>query len=145
MSCFLAFSLALIFLPLCLPAFNSLAIKSLSFENLLNGTLASAYFTLFLATGLLAGLYPAFILSGFNPVKTLYGRFRFSGKNLLQRTLVVVQFSLAAFLIMATITIYSQFDFLTTYDLGYDDQDLVMVHKHPITRNQFKLFKEALE
>ena len=144
-TCFLAFALALILLPLCLPVFNSLAIKSLSFENFLNAKLASAYFTLFIATGLLAGLYPAFILSGFNPVKTLYGRFRFSGKNLLQRTLVVVQFSLAAFLIMATITIYSQFDFLTTYDLGYDDQDLVMVHKHPITRNQFKLFKEALE
>ena len=142
--CFLAFALAIIFLPLCLPIFNSLAVKSLSVANLFNAKLLLYYFILFAATGLLAGLYPAFILSGFNPVKILYGRFRFSGKSFLQRSLVVVQFSLAAFLIMATITIYSQFDFLTTYDLGYDDKDLVMVSKYPITRNQLKVFKEAL-
>jgi ABC-type antimicrobial peptide transport system permease subunit len=144
-TCFLAFAIALVFVPLCLPVFNALAVKSLSFENLLSAKLLAAYFLLFATTGILAGLYPALILSGFNPVKTLYGRFRFSGKNFLQRALVIVQFSLAAFLIMATITIYSQFDFLTSYDLGYDDKDLVMVNKHPITPNQFKVFKDALE
>ncbi len=144
-TCFLAFAVAIVLLSLCLPIFNSLAVKSLSFENLFHVKLVLYYFILFAATGLLAGLYPAFILSGFNPVKTLYGRFRFSGKNFLQRSLVVVQFSLAAFLIMATITIYSQFDFLTTYDLGYNDKDLVMVNKYPITPNQLKVFKEALE
>jgi ABC-type antimicrobial peptide transport system permease subunit len=144
-TCFLAFALAVVFLPLCLPVFNALALKSLSVERLLSSELVTFYFLLFIITSLLSGLYPAFVLSGFSPVKTLYGRFRFSGKNLLQRTLVVVQFALAAFLIMATITIYSQFDFLTTYDLGYDDKGLVMVNKHPFTSDQVKAFRHALE
>ncbi|HCW05839.1 MAG TPA: antibiotic ABC transporter permease, partial [Cytophagales bacterium] len=143
-TCFIAFVLAVIFVPICLPVFNSLALKSLSVKNLLSSDLVLGYIALFVTTGLLAGLYPAFILSGFNPVKTLYGRFRFSGKNTLQRVLVIVQFSLAAFLIMATITIFSQFDFLTNYNLGYDDKDLVMVSKQPYTPNQLKVFKDAL-
>lgn len=70
---------------------------------------------------MLAGFYPALILSGYNPVQTLYSRFIVGGKNYLQRSLVVFQFALASFLIIATFTIYSQFNYLTNEKLGYDD------------------------
>ena len=83
---------------------------------------------LFVLTGLLAGFYPALILSGYNPVQTLYSRFNLAGKSYLQKSLVVLQFALASFLIIATFTIYSQFNFLTNEKLGYDDSNLVVVN-----------------
>ena len=67
---------------------------------------------MFLLTGLLAGMYPALVLSRFNPVETLYGKLRFGGKNLLAKSLVVLQFTLATFLAIATVIIYSQFSYL---------------------------------
>ena len=87
--------------------------------------LVAGYILLFLLTGFMAGFYPALVLSGYNPVQTLYSRFRLGGKNYLQKSLVVLQFALASFLIIATFTVYSQFQFLTTQKLGYDDSNLV--------------------
>jgi ABC-type antimicrobial peptide transport system permease subunit len=81
-----------------------------------------------LVTSFLAGFYPALILSGFNPVKTLYNRSFFAGKNYLSKGLVVLQFTLTTFLIIATITIYRQFNFLTTRELGYNDDNIVTVN-----------------
>ncbi|MDO1449448.1 ABC transporter permease [Rhodocytophaga aerolata] len=125
--CFIAFVLALLMVVLVLPFFNELANKRLSFSYLLDGTLAGAYLGLFLLTGLIAGFYPAFVLSGFNPIQSLSKRYTFSGKNYLTKGLVIAQFSLAAFLMIVTIVVYSQFDYLTTKDLGYTDEHLVHV------------------
>jgi putative ABC transport system permease protein len=102
------------------------------------------YLLLFLLTGFLAGFYPALVLSGYNPAQTLYSRFNLSGKNYLQKGLVVLQFSLASFLIMATFTIYAQFKYLTTEKLGYDDTNLVGVQKWGMKRDQAALFKSEL-
>jgi len=57
----------------------------------------------------------------------MYNRFRFSGKNYLSKGLVVFQFSLTTFMIIATFFIYSQFDYLTHKDLGYNDKNLLVV------------------
>jgi putative ABC transport system permease protein len=127
-----------------LPLFNQLATKSILLSSFLDVQIIGGYFILFLITGLLAGFYPAMVLSGFSPVKILYNRFRYTGNNLTQRSLVVIQFALASFLIMATITIYSQFDFLLTKDLGYDDKNLVMVEKFPLPKKEFDSFKASL-
>ena len=62
---------------------------------------------MFLTTGMIAGFYPAVMMSGFSPVDTLYGRFKLAGKFLLQKSLVVVQFGLASFLIIATPVSYT--------------------------------------
>src|SRR4030095_12237529 len=99
---------------------------------------------LFLLTAFLAGFYPALVLSGYNPVQTLYSRFNITGKNYLQKSLVILQFSLASFLIIATFTIYAQFKYLTTEKLGYDDSNLVLVNKQNLTREQAALFKAEL-
>jgi putative ABC transport system permease protein len=75
----------------------------------------------------MAGFYPALVLSGFNPVKSLYGRHLLAGKGYISRALVVLQFTLATFLIIATITIRSQFNFLTHFELGYDENNVVQI------------------
>lgn len=125
--CLIAFILAVFLVQLFLPVFNQLSNKALALSYLFDAKLITGYISLLLITGLLAGFYPALVLSSYNPVQTLYSRFILPGKSYLQKGLVVLQFTLASFLIIATITIYAQFNYLTNEKLGYDDTNLVSV------------------
>ncbi|HEY1870346.1 MAG TPA: FtsX-like permease family protein, partial [Chitinophagaceae bacterium] len=142
--CIIAFTLAIGLVQLALPVFNDLSNKALALSYLFDVRLVAGYVLLFILTALLAGFYPALVLSGYNPVQTLYSRFNLAGKNYLQKSLVVLQFTLASFLIIATLTIYKQFNFLTTEKLGYDDTDIVDVHKDFKTHDEANLFKNEL-
>jgi putative ABC transport system permease protein len=143
--CFIAFSLAIAVAQLALGVFNDLSNKSLSLSYLLDGKLIASYIGLFFATSLLTGFYPALVLSGYNPVQTLYNRFHLAGKNYLQKSLVVLQFSLASFLIISTLIIFAQFNFLTTQKLGRDDSNLIRVDKSGLDLNQANLFRQQLQ
>lgn len=142
--CFAAFTFSLALVQLVLPVFNELSNKALSFAYLFDLKLVMGYISLFIATGLLAGFYPALVLSNYSPVQTLYSRFNLSGKNYLQKGLVVLQFSLASFLIIATLTIHSQFNYLTNKDLGYNDKNIITIGKSQMSRREAKLLKEEL-
>ena len=142
--CFIAFVLAVGVVQLILPVFNELSNKALSLSYLYDVKLVGGYIVLFGVTGFLAGFYPSLVLSGYNPVQTLYSRFTLSGKNYLQKSLVVLQFALASFLIIATITIFFQFNFLITQKLGYDDSNLITMEKRDLTRMEAKLLKQEL-
>jgi putative ABC transport system permease protein len=142
--CLVAFSMALLIVELILPVFNDLANKALSFSYLFDAKLIAGYLVLFVLTALLAGFYPALVLSGYKPVETLYHRFNLSSKNYLQKSLVVLQFALASFLIIATFTIYRQFNFLTKTNLGYDDSNIVQVNKFQIKHSEAAVFKAEL-
>ena len=142
--CLAAFVLGLVLVELVLPTFNQLANKSLRLSYLFDVRLVLSYLGLFLATGFLAGFYPALVLAAYNPVDTLYSRFTLSGKSYLQKSLVVLQFALASFLIIATLTVRSQFNYLTTMDLGYDDKHVVSFGKSNLTRSEAKLLTEEL-
>lgn len=144
MLCFISFSFAIVISAAVLPLFNQLSNKELSFSYLINAKLIAGYMTLFVITSLLAGFYPAAVLSNYNPIQTLYSRFNLAGKNYLQKSLVIFQFTLASFLIIGTLAIYLQFNYLTTQSLGYDDSNLITVIKSQLTRNEAALFKQAL-
>ena len=141
---FIAFVMAIGLVELVLPVFNNLANKALAISYLFDGKLIGGYVILFILTTLLAGFYPALVLSGYKPVKTLYSRFTLSGKSYLQKSLVVLQFTLSSFLIIATLIIYYQFNFLTSEKLGYDDSNLVMVNKSNLKHDQANLFRYEL-
>lgn len=141
---FIAFLLAILLVILILPFFNTVAGKALSFSYLLDAALIAGYVAIFFVTGLLAGFYPALVLSGFNPVQVLYNRQKFAGKNYLSKGLVIVQFTLATFLIISTITIYAQFNYLTHYNLGYNDKNVVVVDAGYIMGDKLATFKAAL-
>ncbi len=141
---FFAFLLALGIASLLLPFFNHLANKELSFSYLFDTKLVAGFIGMFLLTGLLAGIYPSLVLSSFNPVETLYGKFRFGGRNLLAKGLVVLQFALATFLIIATIVIYSQFNYLINFDLGYNDKNVAVVNTSTFSRDKLPMIKEQL-
>ncbi|MDO3625104.1 ABC transporter permease [Mucilaginibacter sp. BT774] len=141
---FIAFVLSIVLVQLALPVFNTLANKALAFSYLLSFKLVAGYIGIFLLTGLLAGFYPALVLSGFNPVQTLYNRTQYVGKNYLSKGLVILQFTLATFLIISTITIYSQFSYLMNFDLGYNDKNVVSITAWGIDKTKLPLFKSEL-
>jgi putative ABC transport system permease protein len=141
---FAAFVLGVILVIVVLPYFNSLANKALSFSYLLSVQLIAGYVGIFLLTGLFAGFYPALVLSGFNPVQSLYNRQQFAGKNYLSKGLVVLQFTLSTFLIISTITIYSQFNYLMHFDLGYNDKNVVSINSWGLDKQKLALFKTEL-
>ncbi len=140
----ISFLLAFVLVELVLPAFNRVANKELALSYLFDWKLILGFIALFIITGLLAGFYPALVMSRFNPVQTLYGRLNLLGKNYLQKSLVIVQFALASFLIIATLTIRSQFNYLINKDLGYDDKNVVLVENIGMKKNKAILFKEEL-
>lgn len=142
--CTVAFVLAIELVQFLLPVVNELTNKALVVSYLFDVKLIAGFITLYIITGFLAGFYPALVLSGYNPVQTLYSRFQIAGKNYLQKSLVVLQFTLASFLIIATFIIYSQFNLLTKTDLGYDDNNLVIVNKNNLTAINAAVFKNEL-
>jgi putative ABC transport system permease protein len=142
--CTVAFVLAIVLVQTLLPLFNNLSNKALSLSYLFDAKMVAGYIILYIITGLLAGFYPAFVLSGYNPVQTLYSRFQIPGKTYLQKSLVVFQFTLASFLIIATFTIYAQFNFLTTQRLGYDDSNLILINTKDTKHTEAATFKNEL-
>jgi len=120
-----AFIPAFFIVQLCLPYFSELANKELSIAYLFSSKNIMLFLALIIINTLLSGSYPAFVLSGFNPVQTLYGKFRLTGKNYLAKSLVVVQFVIAVFLIIGTVVMQKQFNFILGKDVGYKTAGIV--------------------
>ncbi|CAN5821100.1 ABC transporter permease [soil metagenome] len=123
--CLVAFILSIILMNTSLPLFNSLAGKQIVFTEILDAKLLGYFIMLLTAIILLAGLYPAYVLSNFKPSEVLYNKQKLSGRNVFGRSLVVIQFSLAVFLLMATIVYYSQMEYIRTKDLGYNPNQII--------------------
>jgi putative ABC transport system permease protein len=126
--CFISFAMGMLIITAGLPAFNELANKRLSLSYLFDTELVAGFIAIFLITGFAAGFYPAMVLSGFNPVQSLYHRVKLAGKNYLPKALIVVQFTLAVILIISTFFLYEQFHYMTQKALGYNDKNLVVVN-----------------
>jgi ABC-type antimicrobial peptide transport system permease subunit len=124
-----AFIFAIILVLLLLPSFNQLADKQIAFpfSELLFWGLS---FVFILITGILAGSYPAFYLSSFNPVKVLKGAFKV-GKSttLFRKSLVVIQFTVSVILIIGTLIVNEQIQHSKNRPLGYDNNNLIMISK----------------
>jgi putative ABC transport system permease protein len=120
--------LAVLFSALLLPSFNHLAGKIVS-----PGIFAhTGYLFILLGVAVLigfaAGFYPALVLSSFQPVAVLKGRFATGTKGIfLRKTLVVVQFTIATALIIATLVVYNQLNYMRSQDLGFNkDQKMII-------------------
>lgn len=123
----IAFIAAAFLTLLALPYFNSLANKKLSLQYLSDGWLFLCLFLLLLITSFIAGFYPALVLSRFQPVKVLYGRPKGASKAWFTKGLIVLQFALSVFLLIGTLAIYTQLNFLQHKDLGYDSNNLLVM------------------
>ncbi|HWB24784.1 MAG TPA: ABC transporter permease [Chitinophagaceae bacterium] len=111
-----------------MPAFNSLTGKLLSISSLFStGVIGTALFVT-ACIGLLAGSYPAFILSNFRPVKVLKGSFKNTASGIwLRKTLMVFQFVISVFLIIASFVIQGQLHYIQNKDLGYNRDHILVL------------------
>ncbi|MFY0592101.1 ABC transporter permease [Roseivirga sp.] len=121
---FMAMVLSIGVCSLLIPSFNQFADKNLTLD--FSWSLVSALGIALLVIGLLSGIYPAFVLSSFNPVATLKSaKMSGKGKNGLAYSLIVVQFFAAIFFVSSTIIMKNQLSYLTEKDLGYEAEGMV--------------------
>ncbi len=143
---------ALAFIELLLPVFRGIVEKPLTNMLWSEFGLWPGLLGLFAIGALLSGLYPAFVVSSFQPSSILKGRASAaSGGRSLNKLLVVFQFAASVALITGTMTIYRQLEFMRNHDLGFNpDQILVIenpariIHGHETRPDQFRMFKSAL-
>ncbi|MCB2221464.1 MAG: ABC transporter permease [Bacteroidetes bacterium] len=143
----IALLIAILLVTLLMPDFNTLAGKELSFSLRNNPIIFLIIIGIALITGLISGSYPAFYLSGFLPVRVLKGKVSKSGKggNVLRRVLVVLQFFIAIFMIIGTIVVSSQIQYLKNKDLGFEKDNLVVMEIQDTSfRNKIETFKQEL-
>lgn len=123
----IALFIGLALASMLLPVFNELTGKSMSFE-LLNALFVGKLLGIAVVVGLFAGSYPAFFLSSFQPVKVLKGVKALHGKKAFFRnSLVVLQFSISVILIIGTIVVYRQLQFIRQRDMGFNKENLLYV------------------
>ena len=115
--------LGLGFTFLALPVFKDLAQKELAMN--FESDLILLIIGLVVLVGLIAGSYPAIFLSRFQPIAVLKGQLKMGSANALRKTLTVIQFSLAILLIISTLVIKDQLNFLQTKSLGFDREQVV--------------------
>lgn len=95
--------------------------------NLLDSNLWLGIIGVFLFTGIIAGSYPAILLSSFKPVKVLYQKAGVSSGSMVRKILVIFQFSISIVLIISSIVIIGQFKYMINSDLGYDNTNIIGV------------------
>lgn len=141
----LSLALALLLVQLSLPIFNHLSDKQMSipWTNIVFW-ISVLGFTFF--TGLLAGSYPAFYLSGFNPVKVLKGTFRVGPHaSLPRKVLVVLQFTVSVLLIIGTVIVYRQIQHAGNRPVGYTREGLITVNMNtPDFRGHYDAIRNDL-
>ena len=141
----MAFIIGIIIAQLALPYYNNLADKSLQipFDQPIFWLVS---FGGIILVGLLAGCYPAFYLSAFKPIKTLSGKLLEKGGNLsLRNSLVVLQFLIAILLIIGTVVINQQLNFIQATKLGYErEQVIILDNAEPLRDRAFSLKEELL-
>ncbi|HEY8969406.1 MAG TPA: FtsX-like permease family protein, partial [Puia sp.] len=143
----ISLGLALVFVRLALPFFNTLASKSISLD-LLDIRLIGQILAITLLVGLLAGSYPAFYLSSFNVIRVLKGARVAEGKSsFLRNGLVVLQFSISVALIISTVVIYNQLHYLHNRDIGFNRENLLYIPMPEVgdLRNNADALKSALK
>ncbi len=137
--------LAVAIVFVALPSFNSLVQKELH-ADLFNPVHLFALFAIALVCGLIAGSYPAFYLSSFNPVGVLKGLKLKStgGATLIRKSLVILQFATSVILIISTVVIYRQINHTKDRDLGYNKQELVYLQMQGKMAEHFEVVKNDL-
>ncbi len=145
---FIAVVVAFIGIVVALPLFNQFTDQQLTHSFVWSTRFWLGLGTMYVIGTLLSGAYPAFVLSGFNPISVLKnGVSAFKEGVFLRKSLVVIQFSASVFLLVGTITVFRQLEFMRSQNLGIDIGQTLILDKpmNDSTRiNQTKAFKAYL-
>jgi len=145
---FLCFSIALLLAlaAICavMPLYNSLSGKNMQF-NLLNADILKVIGLTITATLIAASIYPALLLSSFNPNNALKGKISVTGNGTLRKILVVCQFAVSIGFIIGTIIINKQLNFINHLDTGYDKEHVFSVQLHAMQDHYDAIKTELLQ
>lgn len=134
----LALVLALALMAIALPVFNQLSGQHLSFSLIGKESFWMALAGLFIGGVVLSGIYPAFILSGFKPVEVLKGKMVATAKGaLLRKSLVTFQFAASLFLLIGTLVVYRQIQFMRNQSLGININQTLIVSRPVVTDSTY--------
>ena len=142
----LALFVGLLFVWLSLGWFNGVSGKEMLMTSLLSPKFLIFIFVLPFIVGGLAGAYPAFFLSSFQPIKVLKGKLSLGNKkNILRNFLVVFQFATSIILIVGTIVIYKQLNHIQNSNLGFNKDQVVIVNNSGLTGETRQSLKNEIE
>ena len=142
---FAAIIFAIIIIALAVPAFNSLSGKTLNLNDIINFKFLISLLVLILFVSICAGIYPALYLTTFKPSEVLRGKIKAGIKSSgIRRTLVIFQFSISTGLIILTFLIFKQLNHLQTLNLGFNQENLLVIRNiNSLGQDRFA-FKEEL-
>ena len=130
---------------LVLPIFNDISGKSMALGSLFSPLVLPLLVVLPFVVGLLAGGYPAFFLSAFRPIQVLKGKLNpQTGGSGLRSALVIFQFTASIFLIVGTIVIYKQLNYIQTSDLGFKKDQVLVINDAYALKENGTAFKNAV-
>jgi len=137
--------IALIIIRISLPYFNNLLGSDLSLDLFDKWYKIPVLLLFTLFVGLIAGSYPAFFLSSFNPSEVLKGSVKGSLRNgRIRRVLVVFQFAVSILLITGTLVMYRQIFFMLNKDVGFNKEQLLVINMAHSLQNRVEAFKESV-
>jgi putative ABC transport system permease protein len=143
---FLSLAFAVLVVILLLPVFNTLTGKELSLDPTHNLSLTLGLLGATLLTGLIAGSYPALFMSSFQPVKIMRDASGIGSKSsLFRKIMVVLQFSISAALIIQTLVIYKQLNYMRTRDLGFNREHLVYIPLNGSLIQHYEAAKQEMQ
>ncbi len=137
--------LALILVLTIIPLFNTVSGKSLIFADIVNWKTLPLILLLSLGTGLIAGYYPALVLSAVKPIKVLKSQAVIaSAKSTMRNALVIFQFSASIMLIIGTLVVTQQLQFIQSKQLGYDRENIILVGDYFALGSQTEAFRDEM-
>ncbi len=141
----IALSFALVLVELSLPSFNAWSKKQLSLGFSINTQIILGLLGVLLVSGIVAGGYPALVLSSFRPAKVLKGHLKSGGTgSAFRKILVIVQFSLSICLIIGASIIHNQLRYVRKTDLGFDKEQLLYIYMEGDLKNNYEVIKNEL-
>ena len=142
---FLSMLIALLLVFLATPLFNDISGKNLTLHAILGTKQLLVICSLPVLVGFLAGSYPAFFLSSFQPISTLKGKLNAGFKrSSLRNSLVVFQFATSIILIIGTMIVYSQLNFIKTTKLGFQKDQVLIINNTSVLGKNVESFKNEL-
>jgi len=140
-----ALIIAILITWLMLPSFNHLANKTIALKNLFSPAFVVGLLLLPVVVGIIAGSYPAFFLSSFRPIEVLKGKLKLGSRSGgLRSMLVVFQFTTSIILIVGTIVIYRQLNYIQSKDLGFNKNQVLIVNDAYALKDNITAFKQSV-
>jgi putative ABC transport system permease protein len=137
--------ISIVLLAALMPKFNLLAGKSFDLHVIYSPVVLMSLLAVILLVGIIGGSYPAFFLSRFSPVTVLKGEItQGSAGSLFRKILVVIQFTVSVIMIICTLVVFRQLNYLKTMDQGFDQENVVGLQLNGVMARKYPVLKLAL-